>query len=223
MYKEKDTDGGKLNIGPAWDYDRGYCCVEGWVWELTHTGWPFPDWWSILHTDSVFLHQRHCRWQELREGAWTTDAFLQMVDSLHLLLGDAAPRNFQRWPELGFADFNGNVAARKANIAARLEWMDGQISGESCEVLPSATKEHGLAQWRLFPNPADDLVLIDMGQMSDALQLTIHDLNGKVLFAKSIQVGEQRIHVDVSKWPSGFYLVESVNEAGRRVAKLTVF
>ena len=223
LYKEKDTDGGKLNIGPAWDYDRGYCCVEGWVWELTHTGWPFPDWWSILHTHSVFLQQRHCRWQELREGAWTTDAFLQMVDSLHLLLGDAAARNFQRWPELGFADFNGNVAARKTNITARLEWMDGQISGESCEVLPSATKEHGLAQWRLFPNPADDLVLIDIGQTSDAFKLTIHDLNGKVLFAKSMQVGEQRIQVDVSKWPSGIYLVESVNEAGRRVAKLTIF
>lgn len=223
LYKEKSTDGGKLKIGPAWDYDRGHCCVEGWVWEITHLPWPYPDWWSIMHSDSTFLQQRFCRWQELREGAWTTDAFLQMVDSLHLLLGDAAARNFQRWPELGYGDFDGNVAARKDLIAARLAWMDSQITGVSCEVLPSATNETTLAQWRLYPNPADDLVLIELGKMSDAVQFNIQDLSGRLVFAKSIQLGEQRIQVDVSKWPPGLYLVESVNETGsRRVEKLTV-
>lgn len=223
MYKEKITDGGKLKIGPAWDYDRGYCCVEGWVWEITHTGWPFPDWWSIMHSDSAFLQQRYCRWQELREGPWATDAFLQMVDSLHTLLGDAAVRNFQRWPELGYADFDGNVAERKANIAARLAWMDGQISGESCEVLPSATKEPALAQWRLFPNPADDLVRIEFPQNSRAFELKIHGVNGSLVFAKSVQFGDQNIQLDVSKWPPGIYMVESLSEVGRQVEKLTVF
>ena len=223
LYKEKNTDGGKLKIGPAWDYDRGYCCVEGWVWEITHGGWPFPDWWSIMHSDPAFVQQRYCRWQELREGPWTTGAFLQMVDSLHLLLGDAATRNFQRWPELNFMDFDGSIAALKELLAARLNWMDQQITGESCEVFPSSTQEQATAKWLLFPNPANDLVELKVEQASDGLLLKIHDLKGKEMFAKTIEAGERTVKIDVGKWQPGLYFVELLGENGRWVEKLTVF
>ncbi|MBL7941969.1 MAG: CotH kinase family protein, partial [Flavobacteriales bacterium] len=129
MYKEKINDGGQLKIGPPWDYDRGFCCVEGWVWELTHPGWPFPDWWSIFHQDDNFVQDEWCRWTGLREELWTTDAFMAYIDSLHLMLGDAAARNFERWPELGYGNFDGNVADLKQRLSDRLDWMDANIIG----------------------------------------------------------------------------------------------
>ncbi|HUM45321.1 MAG TPA: CotH kinase family protein, partial [Chitinophagales bacterium] len=48
LYKEKITDGGQLNIGPPWDYDRAFApgTEQGWVWEITHPYWPFPFWWT---------------------------------------------------------------------------------------------------------------------------------------------------------------------------------
>ncbi|MFM9986509.1 MAG: CotH kinase family protein [Flavobacteriales bacterium] len=75
LYKEKITDGNKLHIGPPWDYDRGFATIEGWVWELTHPGWPFPDWWSIFDSDSTYVNQAWCRWQELRSDVWSDQAF----------------------------------------------------------------------------------------------------------------------------------------------------
>ncbi len=129
MYKDRNQNGGELKIGPPWDYDRGFCCVEGWVWEITHAGWPFPDWWSIFHQDEDFVQQEWCRWTGLREEAWSNGAFMAYIDSLHALVGEAAARNFVRWPELGFADFDGNVANLKQRLADRLEWMDNNITG----------------------------------------------------------------------------------------------
>lgn len=222
MYKEKITDGGKLKIGPAWDYDRGFCCVDGWVWELTHTGWPFPDWWSIMHTDPVFLQQRYCRWQELREGPWTTDAFLEMVDSLHQLLAEPAARNFLRWPELNYADFDGNVAARKALIADRLDWMDAQITEQSCELVSATTTTSSSSDWQLYPNPASALVQVTIGQDYGPVSLEIHDLNGKLVFFKTLPAGQQSLEVAVDKWPPGMYWVAIVGEHGRSVRRLVV-
>lgn len=222
LYKEKITDGGKLKIGPAWDYDRGYCCVEGWVWELTHEGWPFPDWWSIMHSDPKFLQDRHCRWQELRQGAWTTDAFMQMVDSLHQLLGDAAARNFQRWPELGYADFDGNVAARKANIAARLEWMDGQITDSDCGA--TATNETFSGDWAgLSPNPSNDVVRIRLTQRIVNSTIIVYDMNGRVRLSSQLPLAQSQLDLDVKDWLPGIYFVELVNEQARWRTKLVVY
>lgn len=222
MYKEKSTDGGKLKIGPAWDYDRGFCCVEGWVWELTHTGWPFPDWWSIMHSDPAFLQQRYCRWQELRQGPWQTAEFLEMVDSLHQLLAEPAARNFERWPELGFADFDGNVAFRRALIADRLAWMDGQITGSACGV--SAANEIRAGQGiSLSPNPSNGLVKLEILNEITRTRLKVYDLNGRQVLAKDLPPGQRMLEWQVGDWMPGFYWVELSNEYEKWQAKLVVF
>ncbi len=221
MYKEKSADGGKLKLGPAWDYDRGYCCVEGWVWEITHPGWPFPDWWSIFHTDPAFLQQRHCRWQALRQGPWQTDAFLSMVDSLHLLLAEPAARNFERWPELGYADFDGNVAFRRNLIAERLAWMDGQITGGDCQA--TSTDEQVAEQWAtLAPNPSSGFVRLST-KLGDGFQLRIFDVKGSLVLKKTLQIGQTDFEFMVSDWSPGLYVVELVNENVKWQSKLVVY
>ena len=221
LYKEKITAGGKLKIGPPWDYDRGYCCVEGWVWEITHPYWPFPDWWSILHSDSLFLQQRYCRWSELRETTWTTPAFMQYMDSLHILLAEPAARNFQRWPELGYADFDGNLAARKQLIADRLAWMDEQITWADCQVV-TGTEENSLPSWSLHPNPAGETVLFDPGNLTGTFRLQIRDVNGRLMFSTG-DFAPGKLPVDVSQWAPGIYFAKVTGTGGRWVKKLVVW
>jgi len=98
MFKEKATDGGKLHIGPAWDYDRAYAPwnVDGWVHELTHPYWPFPFWWSKFRQDTVFMRKVHCRWHSLRENTLRTDSFHHYIDSVSLRCGAAQLRTLGR-------------------------------------------------------------------------------------------------------------------------------
>lgn len=129
LYKEKINSGGLLNIGPPWDYDRGFWNTEGWVWELTHPFWPFPDWWSILDSDTTYTNQVWCRWNELRENLWSDDAFMAHIDSVQDYLSEATARNFERWPELGVTNWEQQVDDLRIRLLARLAWMDANILG----------------------------------------------------------------------------------------------
>ncbi|MEY3442948.1 MAG: hypothetical protein RLZZ519_1229 [Bacteroidota bacterium] len=99
LYKEKATDGGKLKIGPPWDYDRAMdytlpARTSGWVWELTHPYWPFPFWWSKFWTEQDYRKQVACRWSMLRENTLSDTAFTTLIDSLYGLVNEAQSRNF---------------------------------------------------------------------------------------------------------------------------------
>lgn len=129
MYKEKITDGNKLHIGPAWDYDRAYATnpADGWVYEQTHPYWPFPFWWMKFEQDSVYMKKFYCRYHSLRPNVLATNSFLEYVDSTKALLQESYSRNLERWPDLGTASFDQVVNDLKWFITERLNWMDQQI------------------------------------------------------------------------------------------------
>ena len=131
MYKEKDTDGNKLCIGPPWDYDRAMASnpTSGWVWENTHPYWPFPFWWSKLYTDSVYKHELACRWFSLREDAFKTSRFISFIDSVAgPLLQGPADRNFSVWQTLGASTYATQVQNMKVFLYNRLAWIDNELS-----------------------------------------------------------------------------------------------
>lgn len=129
LYKEKVTDGNKLHIGPSWDYDRAFAdgTTQGWVWELTHQGWPFPFWWSTLNSDSIYQKKLWCRWTTLRMNTLSNDSFMAFIDSTHALIAEGAARNFERWPELGVTSYDASVDRIKTFVTDRLSWMDANI------------------------------------------------------------------------------------------------
>lgn len=126
LYKDKNK---KLHIGPPWDYDRSYFpgTEMGWVWKITHQGWPFPFWWSKLNSDSIYQKKLWCRWNTLRETTLSTDSFMLFIDSTSALLQESATRNFLKWSELGVTDYNHEVTTLKNFINVRLPWMDANI------------------------------------------------------------------------------------------------
>ncbi len=132
LFKEKNTEDGLLHIGPPWDYDRGFCCVNDWVWEQTHPYWPFPDWWDIFHDDSLFQKQEWCRWNSLRNHNYTTDSFMIFIDSLHTLLDGAAERNHWLWSP--GTDWDQQVIDLQNRLTDRLNWMDANINASGVQL-----------------------------------------------------------------------------------------
>ena len=131
MYKEKDTDGNKLCIGPPWDYDRAMADDpnSGWVWENTHPYWPFPFWWSRMYTDSVYRHELACRWFSLREDVLRTSRFMAFIDSVSApLLQGPAERNFAVWQTLGASTYASRVQNIKVFLYQRLAWIDSELA-----------------------------------------------------------------------------------------------
>lgn len=129
LYKENISDGGQLNIGPPWDYDRAYApwTTEGWVWEITHPYWPFPFWWSKFREDPEWVSEVYCRWTSLREDVLSNDAFHAIIDSVQTMIELPAQRNFVKWAELGVTDYDYYVDELKTFVDARLAWMDAAL------------------------------------------------------------------------------------------------
>lgn len=144
FYKQRDDRGGKLHMGPLWDFDLAwynadYCLAyepSDWAFDLNYVcgdaGVPF--WWERLLQDSAFSQNMACRWQTLRAGTLRTDSIFAAVDSMAALLQESQARNFQQWPILGAYvwpnpgplpdSYAGEVEKMKNWIEQRLDWLD---------------------------------------------------------------------------------------------------
>lgn len=131
MFKEHDDNGGKLHIGPPWDYDRtfglDFPSTTGWVWEITNYYWPFPFWWSKLWSDERFRRESACRWKSHRNEHFDYGNIIHRVDSLVLLIGEAKTRNDYVWPDAEGVDFNTRINQLKDFITQRIAWIDNQF------------------------------------------------------------------------------------------------
>ncbi|MFN8304326.1 MAG: CotH kinase family protein [Saprospiraceae bacterium] len=148
FYKQRDDLGGRLHMGPVWDFDLGwynadYCeafTSAGWAFNLNYVcadaGIPF--WWERLFQDTVFTQNMACYWQHLRETSLSTDSIFTTIDSMASVMEESQERNFKLWPILGVYvwpnpgflpdSYAGEVQKMKTWTAARLDWLDFAIS-----------------------------------------------------------------------------------------------
>lgn len=145
FHKNRDDKGGKINMGPPWDYDLAfynadYCeafLTSGWAYNINYVcndaGTPF--WWEKLASDTLFAQNLSCRWQYLRNGMSLSNVHLfGIIDSMAAVLSEAQARNFQFWPILGTyvwpnpgalpTTYAGEVSKLKTWLAQRLQWLD---------------------------------------------------------------------------------------------------
>lgn len=139
--------GGKLALGPAWDFDlsagnsdygaignRAIKDPEGW----------FPlysEWFGGLLRDPEFERRLSARWTEKR-GELESRAFAA-IDAYGALLVGEQKRNFERWPIMGVyvwpnppelvaaGSHAEQAAALKAWLARRFAWLDRAYSALS--------------------------------------------------------------------------------------------
>lgn len=192
MHKQRDSDGGKLIMGPIWDFNLGfgnanYCTSgepEGFVFNFNSVcpddSWLIPFWWKRLLQDRSFKQRLHERWQELRKDVLKTSNIHSTVDSISTLLDESQQRNFQRWNVLGNwvwpnywvgDSFEEEVAWLKEWIEKRTLWLDKQfgdiVSGSDDEdnvglVVPNPIAENLLVKYRLKNPGTADFTLYDL-------------------------------------------------------------
>ena len=131
MYKENNSDGGLLHIGPPWDYDRtfglDFPSDSGWVWEITNYYWPFPFWWSKLWTDENYKTQAACRWKSFREEILSNERIFDKIDSLTSRVSGSIDANYFLWKEILNAPYNQYIDQMKQLISNRIQWIDHQF------------------------------------------------------------------------------------------------
>ncbi len=196
MYKNKNSNGGKLKMGPVWDFNialgnANYCMggdTHGWAADFNSVcpgdNWLVPFWWHRLREDPAFRAQIRARWQQLRATTFSNTALTGIIDSLSGVVNEAQTRNFQRWPILGQHvwpnNFVGSTYASEINylktwLNGRLIWMDGEILS-----FPVSASEPELPYTlRVFPNPAQ---------------------HGQPLFFEGFSAGALRAAVEISDY-----------------------
>ena len=148
MNKDK---GGKLNMGPIWDFNiafgnANYCGGEltsGWAFNFNEVcpqdGMHVPFWWKRLLEDPEYVSELKERWSFLRANEFSNESIMNTIDNLKLELekSDATTRNFGKWLILGKYIWPNNFIGNKYSeeidylkdwIEKRLSWMDNEIN-----------------------------------------------------------------------------------------------
>jgi subtilisin-like proprotein convertase family protein len=177
LYKDRYSKGGKLVIGPVWDYDLGwgnanYCSgsdTTGWAYDFANVcpgdGWQIPFWWDRLMQDSTFRNKLRCRWEELSQTILSINALHAYCDSMATYLDEGQQRNFTAWPILGTyvwpnpwpypTTYQGEIDELKNWITARWHWLDANIPGNLNGCNPSGLSEQDPSALPVsaYPNP----------------------------------------------------------------------
>ncbi|MEL6821291.1 MAG: CotH kinase family protein [Calditrichota bacterium] len=153
LYKDRDSEDGRIVVGPAWDYNLGFGNADYYSGAV-HTGWQMlvsipndsrqvPFWWKRLIQDAVFMNQVRCRFRELSDSFMHLDSLHNWIDANAALLNESQQRNFQQWPILSQyvwpnAFIGGSYPAElgylKDFITSRLNWMSTTLSPACADV-----------------------------------------------------------------------------------------
>lgn len=134
MFKKR---GGKLEMGPIWDFDRAMGSTDGrdsnpWVWRA-QTGDRGTDffnypWWGRMFTDIDFFQKYIDRWQELRKAQFSPQNIHSVIDSMANELREAQVRDLQRWGQTPrFGGYQGEIDHLKQWFSDRCAFMDSQF------------------------------------------------------------------------------------------------
>lgn len=247
LHKDKNSNGGKLKIGPAWDYNlawwnANYCngnSTTGWAYNFNSVCptdyWQNPFWWTRLMQDSQFKNNLKCRWTQLRQTTLNTTVLSNFIDSIALFLDESQQRHFTAWPILGVytwpnpspipADYAGEITAMKTWILSRVAWMDANIPG-TCTVGINEISDFEQSFFA-YPNPFTNSIKLSFYlPENEKASIRITDMLGRVVYeeqGKTHQKGDNTIEInlDAQSIEKGIYFI-SYTSNGNTVSKKIV-
>jgi len=233
LHKKRDSDGGKIYMGPVWDYNLGfgnanYCTsgtTDGFVLEFNEVcpddWWLIPFWWKRLHEDPAYQAQLEARWTSLRGGPLSISTIHTYIDSVATVLNaEAQQRNFERWPVLGEyvwpnyyvgPTFQSEIEWLKQWITNRLLWLDANMSS----VITGVENEQN--QLQLFPNPFENSVTIQTHNDHLMKRLQVLDMTGREVFQTLFSEDEYQWEgkaISGNMLPKGVYILHLYNTGG---------
>ena len=247
LYKDKESKGGKIKMGPAWDFNIAFGNADylnGWMTNgfvykaMENDGgkndyWQVPFWWNKLIQDASFRKALATRWKEARTSFLNLTTINTTIDSAQVVLKDPLTRNFQKYPLFGkkiwpnyYVGFTiaDEVSWLKNWIQGRLTWLDAQMSLFDSPILGNEIVETSAI---LYPNPSKGLFYWKFTlERSAEVNYQILDNQGRVLISSkslNFDVGEQLYPVDVTNLPTGSYLFQwNSSEGSNQKIRFTI-
>jgi subtilisin-like proprotein convertase family protein len=236
MYKNKNSEGGKLVAGPEWDFNlawwnANYCdgsADTGWAYNFGHVCtddyFQVPFWWRRMLRDTTYANQLKCRWNELRSSTLSNTNLFHYIDSSGAFLDSAQVRHFTRWPILGVytwpnpsplaTDYPGELTNMKNWIAARMLWLDANMPG-TChpDTTVSVHTVSGVNTGvHIYPNPSHGLLNVDVTVVTDdQLNVLVYSVDGRLVHSSDHKVnqGNNRLQTNLTgNLSPGMYLVK---------------
>ena len=232
FYKDKDSKGGKLTMGPTWDYNLSFgnadyydgYLPQGWAYnklEMSEQGKAdyvqTPFWWGKLMRDSVFVNSLKSRWASLRKTTITTQNIFKFMDSTTVVLKEPMQRNFGRFPLYGKKVWPNYYVGNNANdelywmqnwISARIAWLDGTIKLLDASLVLANTEP---LEIKCYPNPTRQSVRLDFPLGQDAkVSMELYDSIGRRVRQQdlgNLSAGQQCIDIDLSAELAGRYII----------------
>jgi len=185
--------GGKLEMGPLWDYNQSLGMTSLWRgWETN--GWNeaymqaghWAKWWQRMDGDDEYQQAWIDRWVELRDGYLSTQKLLGDVDATAEHLQESQARNFERWKLLGRVAWSGReapgwrdrdtfdkeVAWMHNWLDERLRWIDAHVPAPPKLSLDTGPIEAG-AKLKIVEDPQyeplDGTIYVTMDGMDPRL------------------------------------------------------
>jgi len=130
MYKDRDDNGGKLTMGPLWDFNMAYgrsisYDTDGWE-EDGHWAFTNPFWFSRLLDDTMYQNKLKCRWEFLRVKTLHNDSLFNFIDSISFYLINSAAQHRNEHKK---RHFQKEIDILKDWLEARLLWLDSNMPG----------------------------------------------------------------------------------------------
>ncbi|HRG23394.1 MAG TPA: CotH kinase family protein [Chitinophagaceae bacterium] len=241
--KDRQSKGGKIKAGPAWDYDlafrnANYCRgaeTTGWAYQFNRDCpqdfFQIPFWWYQFEKDSAYQAAFRCRWKQVREGSLSDTRIFKLIDSVVTLTDEARTRHFQRWPVLGQyiwpnpqpipTSYTSEITTLKEWLMARTSWISSSIPNAGpCYDYPAAEKASIIPAF--YPNPITNHFTLDIkSKMTQALMVQITDAMGRSVWKQtySLQYGENYYTVHTDHWAPGIYLLSYKASGGEKGTK----
>jgi subtilisin-like proprotein convertase family protein len=243
MYKDKDSKGGKLTMGPVWDYDIAFANSHygnatdpaGWQYTAYDINFPMPVWWSRIIQDTAFTSRLKCRWEQLRTSVLDPAMMNSYIDQTAAALNESQARNFTMWPTLGVvvwpnpspvpATYQGEVDALKNWNINRIAWLDQNIPGICNQVYMETPRVTSfIDELKVFPNPFSSSAVLSYSIAEECdVKITLYDITGRAV--KNIvhehkSQGRYEMRVDASTLNSGMYFYHLQTPSGTKICKV---
>lgn len=190
FYKDKNSNGGVLTMGPIWDFNlafgnanyRDAYKTEGFQIHMNAVTW----WWERLLEDTLFIEDIKNRWYQIRENQFSNSSIFTLADSLALRLELPQIRNFERWDILGKAvwpnyfiseSYEHELDYMSTWIRNRLLWLD-EYMYDWTSARPRAMDYKSL----VYPNPFTSSFYFEFSLAKPGkVSLILYDVNGSEL------------------------------------------
>jgi hypothetical protein len=237
LYKDKESIGGKIKMGPAWDFNIAFGNADylnGWMTNgfvykaMENDGgkndyWQVPFWWNKLIQDASFRKALATRWKEVRSSFLNTNTLNSTIDSAQVVLKEPLTRNFQKYQLMGRkiwpnyyvgSSLTDEVNWLKNWIQGRLTWLDAQMALFDSPILGNEK----VAAAAIYPNPSTGLFYWKFHlDKPDVVSYQLIDSQGRsVVSSKNLNftAGEQIYPLDFTSLASGNYLLQWSTSAG---------